>query len=429
MRIRSPEPPPSKNDVDRIIRQGASGEDKKRLPALLRRLRQSFFLDSQDQPLSARARMVRQYKNDGLVLFLGAGISVESGIPSWPKLAHDVLVASGVATEQVNEVMRALPSHMAQFGLARQLLGTERELVATIYRELYKHLECKHQLEKIPRKYEQQRAWPGWGDILKVLECNQTLKEVGNLLVLFDGTKPRRNPQIHAVLTSNADNLLELYCEAKTNGKRVVTMVDRPSVGEDPDQIPIYHLHGTLDARGENLLRSGSHLVPPDELQEISDEMLPELVFQESEYYETIANPASFVNHMPQSLLRRLNALFVGTSLDDLNMRRWLNTSFHERVRHRTSYLREFYWRRYPDAEHDGGLESVRHFWIRPEVEGQKNGQLWQVPKGHVDRVMGTLGVQVVWCKDYDDVQRCLGELQKLGHDPEFGRKAADYPT
>jgi hypothetical protein len=43
--------------------------------------------------------------------------------------------------------------------------------------------------------------------------------------------------------------------------------------------------------------------------------------------------------------------------------------------------------------------------------------------------VMRNLGVQIVWCKDYDDIGECLGEVQHMGYDPEFGRRSADYPS
>jgi hypothetical protein len=237
----------------------------------------------------------------------------------------------------------------------------------------------------------------------------------------------KRNPQIHAVLTFNADNLLELYCEAKTGRRSVVTMIDRASVGEHPDQTPIYHLHGTLDARGENIVRADSN-PGSSQQQELSDELLPELVFRESEYYETIASPVSFVNHTPQSFLRRLNALFVGTSLDDLNMRRWLHDSFQERVLHRSRYLREFYRGNYPDAEYEARLESRRHFWLRAEVETQENGDSWTVPKKYVEPVMENLGVEVIWCADHGDVRACIREIGQRGHDPEFGRRVPGYP-
>jgi hypothetical protein len=325
---------------------------------------------------------------------------------------------AGVPRDEVETVKKALQSYITQFELAGQLLGGRKKLLKAIYEGLYEGMECKPHLENIPPFYEDQKKWNGWGNVLKVLQANKTLGAVGDLLVSHDGARPKRNPQIHAVLTFNADNLLELYCEARTGGKRILTMVDRASVGEHPDQIPVYHLHGTLDSRGEKFLS-----------RNITDGLLPVLVFRESEYYETIANPTSFINHSPQSFLRRLNALFIGTSLDDLNMRRWLHDSFRERLLHRATYLRAFYSRPFHAAEHEAELESLRHFWLRPETEVDKDGRTWVVPKIYVDRVMDNLGVQIVWCTDYDDMRKFIAELQDRGLDPLFGRRAARYPS
>lgn len=83
--------------------------------------------------------------------------------------------------------------------------------------------------------------------------------------------------------------------------------------------------------------------------------------------YETIANPVSSINHTPQSFLRGLNALFVGVSLEYLNMRRWLYNSFD-------------------------------------------------------------LGVEVIWCTDYDDMRACIRDLPRFGSDPQFGRRDAPFP-
>jgi hypothetical protein len=392
-------------------------------------LQQSFRIDEDYKPVPPRRRLINQYTEDGLVLFVGAGVSYASGIPTWSDLAERVLRKSGVSEEKIQGLRKALPSYISQFELAGQRLGTYQELVKAIYESLYEKLTCKDCLERIPKKYELQVDWSGWMKVLTALEANKTLKALGDLLVIDGDPEIRRNPQIHSVLTFNADNLLELYCEAKSGGRRLVTMVDRASVGEHPNQTPVYHLHGTLDARGENCLREVPSSVPTEELQELTKELLPELVFRESEYYETIANPVSFINHTPQSFLRRLNALFIGTSLDDLNMRRWLHDSFSERVRHRTNYLRESYWRKYDAAEYEATIESIRHFWLRCETETGNDGEIWNVPKENVDAVMNNLGVQVLWCKDFQDVQTCIRDLHQFGGDPHFGRHGAQYPT
>jgi hypothetical protein len=428
MRHRSIEQPPTKEDIVRIVQRRATAGDKRRFRQFLRRMRKAFFLNTKNQPLSTRERLVEQYRKDGLVLFLGAGVSSDSGIPSWPDLTKALLELC-VEDGEREDVKKALPSYITQFELAGRHLGY-RKLVKAIHQELYDGMKCGP-VKKVPLSFKRQKKWKQWKAVLRALQDNKTLEAVGNFLIIYDGKKPRRNPQIHAVLTFNADNLLELYCTAKSSGRRVLTLVDRASVGEHPNETPVYHLHGSLDARGENIFRKRPASVPPNKEQKLTDDLLPDLIFRESEYYETIANPVSFVNHTPQSVLRRLNALFIGTSLDDLNMRRWLHDSFRERVQHRTKYLREFYWRKYGDAKYEAELESCRHFWLRCETDEDKdkNGGTRRVPKEHVCRVMSNLGVQVIWCKDFDDIRKCIREVQKQGHDSKFGRHPADYPS
>jgi hypothetical protein len=388
----------------------------------------AFFLDSQNRPLSARQRLVNQYKEDGLVLFLGAGVSVESGVPSWPVLVDRILLKSKIARRDLSRIKRSLPNYITRFELAGLRAGDRVQFVKALYESLYSGVKCKGVLEQIPKKYEKQIGWPGWTRVLRCLKSNKTLAAVGNLLIVHSQKKPRRNPQIHAVLTFNADNLLELYCSALTKGRHIITMVDRASVGDHPDRLSVYHLHGVLDVRGENIFRCAPQSVAVDTLQILTEDLLPDLVFRESEYYEAIANPVSFVNHTPQSFLRRLNALFIGTSLDDLNMRRWLHDSFRERVEHRVKYLREFYWENFPAAEYEARLESLRHFWLRDTEKGMNNKER-KVPQESMDLVMRNLGVQVVWCHDFKDMRKCIKEVQKFGYDADFDRRPADYPN
>jgi hypothetical protein len=417
MRVRVREVPPDKSDIERIIKDGALPKDLRKWPRLLERLCQSCYLNEHHHALGPRDRLLAQYRNDGLALFLGAGVSKCSGIPNWQDLAKKMLTHIGIASDY--QVKIAFPSLHTQFDLAGYTLG-RKEFARRLYESLYEGLECKVLLEEIPKRREAQPGWPKWNRVLAELRRNETLTAVGELLIIEEGDNFRRNPQIHAVLTVNADNLLELYCRARTGGKRrLLTMVDRASVGDHPYAIPVSHLHGCLDARGENFLKSapvsfeGSGVEP----QEMDQELLPDLVFRESEYYETISAPASFTNHTPQSYLRRLNVLFVGTSLDDLNIRRWLYGSFRERVSHRTKYLREYHHAVYKDAEFEAKLESVRHFWLRVKEECDER---LRVP---VESIMSGLGVQVVWCDDYKDVRECIYWLKQSGREPSFGRR------
>ena len=419
MRVRIKEKPASEEEIKHIIEFGASPDEIKQREHLLERLEKTCYLakDTKDQSyraLEARERLLAQYNKDGLVLFLGAGVSVGSGIPKWNKLVEDVFKRVGIS--DYDTIRQAFPSLLTQFELAGLHAGGQRAFAESLYDCLYekpgfKHLKCL--LKDFPREREKQRAWLKWADLREELAKNETLRDVGDLLILNDSENPtpRRNPKIHAVLTVNADNLLELYCLAKTSGKhRLVTMVDRASVGDHPDATPVYHLHGTLDARDENFRRTDSPCVG-ENMQVITDELLPCIVFRESEYYKTIANPASFVNYTPQSYFQRLNVLFIGTSLDDLNIRRWLYNSFQERVEQRTKYLQELHCKIYANAEFEAKLESLRHFWLRTKKIDGKNISCKTAKL--VELVMRELGVQVVWCDDFCDMQRCIRELKR----------------
>ena len=412
MRIRIAEPPPDEQTIRRIVASGATSDDVKEYPDLLKRLRRAFYLDIDNRPLNASGRLLEQYRADGLTVFFGAGVSVESQIPGWPSLAERVLRAAKAGLDY-RDIQSARLSLIAQFDLAQDYAGDRKRFLALLYGCLYKDLAFKPLLESIPKPQGAQFNWEQWPEVLRSLRANRTLEAIGELLVTEGGpggSDLQANRQIHGILTTNTDNLLEIYCIAKTHGKRrLLTMVDRASVGDHPETISIHHLHGSLDVRGENFLSPT-----------LTDDLLPYLVFGESEYHAVIADPAAWVNHTPQSYFRTFNVLFVGVSLDDLNIRRWLSQSCRERKSQRERYLRELYQQDYRAAACEAELQSIRHFWLRTTTK-RVDGRDAAVPTDIVEASMKHLGVQPVWCRDYAEMQAELHVLKKRGANPSFG--------
>jgi hypothetical protein len=146
--------------------------------------------------------------------------SMGSGIPNWDGLA-DSLLLKALKEESLEDVKRALPFFISRFEFVAERLGT-RGFVEELYAALYGETPCKTLLESIPIKRDAQKTWVGWPSVAEALAANKTLAAIGDLLILKDGAGFRRNPQVHAVLTSNEDNLLELYRMAKTGGKHVL---------------------------------------------------------------------------------------------------------------------------------------------------------------------------------------------------------------
>ncbi len=395
-RVSTESKPPTTRQISRFLREGMTRSEREDFPTLFRHLKVSNYVDDRGQVLHPTDRLAAHYERDGLVLFLGAGVSVDSGIPNWHDLAERVLCRSGItnSTLTYQVVERAFPTLISQFDLVAHKVGAAK-LITLIYECLYANFSTAEMLMGIPGKNAEQVGWGGWRDIHSALARNRTLKTVGDLL--FDHSlESARNRRIHSVITVNSDNLLELYCQARADGARILTTVDRASIGDHPDKISIYHLHGTLDARKENFLRR----------ENFPSDLLPDVVFTESQYYNTIANPGSFVNHTPQSILRQHNVLFIGISLDDLNIRRWLHSSYQQRVEHRTKYLREYYRKNYAAASFQAEWDSMRHFWFRTMREG--------LPQDEIELSMRKLGVQVIWCKDHAEARRHIRALTKV---------------
>ena len=202
------------------------------------------------------------------------------------------------------------------------------------------------------------------------------------------------------MLTTNADNLLQAYVMGRAGGRRLLTTVDRPSVGDHPRMISVYHLHGWLDMR-----RQRERAV-----------VTPALVFRESEYFDTIANPNAFANYTAQSLFQRRNVLFIGTSMEDVNVRRWLYNSFEERKRHRAHFLRARYYDDSSGAEAEAYAASIRHFWlkrVKDLPEPRKNIQ------ASMEDAMRHLGVEVIWYEEHSEV---AGHLQVLSRSSKNDR-------
>lgn len=385
-------------------------------PRFLERMRKCCYLDPRDCRTSGFDRLKLQYLRDGLALFLGAGVSHDSGVPDWRRLIEAMLGKQGFQVQSCTDEERrtsasrileeqANLSLLAQFDLAAHQCADQsrtHEFVALLRDRLYGQAgfqRLKKLLQTIPFENRKKKEW-NWQPVLAELGANTTLAAVGDLLLREKaGRAIEVNPMVHAVLTTNVDNLLQIYAMARAGGQRLLNTVDRPSVADHPDRISVYHLHGWLDARAGN----------PGDRREAAPSPL---VFRESEYFETIANSNAFANYTAQSLFQRCNVLFIGTSMEDLNVRRWLRNSFVERRRHREEVLRQLYPEPYPDAGWEAYAASVRHFWFR--IEDRLPEPRAEI-KEFISDSMRHLGVEVIWYQKHSEVADYLRKLSKAG--------------
>jgi hypothetical protein len=254
------------------------------------------------QSLRTLQELVAGAERNGLVLFVGSGISAEL-VPVWKSLLGGLLdIALKEAAFQDNSihgwpeaVAGWMQSHFdvcAKASLIKQILGPER------YRAEVRHALYKKCFD-IQRRMETdfaKRAGKEKGEV-----CFDAIWHVASLC---------SRPAVRAVATFNFDTLLEtaILCL----GERT----PRPHCGEagarfpgssGERDLPIFHVHGRL--------------LPPSSL--VRDPRAS-LVFSYDEYFDKNAEPLSWETATPLHLLRNYCSLWLGASMTDWNMLRLL---------------------------------------------------------------------------------------------------------
>jgi hypothetical protein len=186
--------------------------------------------------------------------------------------------------------------------------------------------------------------------------------------------KRGRNSRIERIVTLNADDMLEQAVVAlvppKINKPEtfVLSIRDRPRRpaseivwdawgGWRPwRSISIYHIHGFLPS--DRQLRSESDYM---------------LVFTDAQYWSTSATAFAFANHVMLSALSESQCVFIGLSMTDVNLLRWLafrTLEFERDVKE--AQLLDLQEKVADDAQlrvFDIKAYFSQHFWIRPRSD------------------------------------------------------------
>ncbi|MCA2978857.1 MAG: SIR2 family protein [Myxococcaceae bacterium] len=151
------------------------------------------------------------------------------------------------------------------------------------------------------------------------------------------------NTVVQRVVTFNADDWLE-YALARQLGpegfRRRFRVVSQPTAGVDAlsleadaggellsqRKVPIVHAHGLLCHPAEGRAGTATYATPNRAGRRPSLDAPNALVFRDLDYWRMTATPASFANQMVLAALSTSRCVFVGLSMRDLNLLRWLGT-------------------------------------------------------------------------------------------------------
>ena len=310
-------------------------------------------------------RLQKHYRQRGLVLFLGSGLSAGCGLPTWRDFTErvfDSIPKGKVFLDLLEDGRYSEPAKLswAKTALKDAFLPTLR---AALYRDL-----------RFPNGStpEEIRA--------EMRAMNSTLSAVGEFLCIESGSGWLPNPNVPAILTTNVDTLLTSYVrKAYPSSDGLLRSVERASAGPRGRRIPVYYLHGMFNS-GPG---AGLDKEAPDRA-----------IFTEADYFLAYRDSLSVFSYVPSFLFREYAVLFLGTRLDDPNVRRLLCWSQSEIEKGYQSEGQELPQRK-----------QIRHYALMPSTSESE--------QGIAAALLQPLGVAPLWFENYGDLLSILRELRR----------------
>jgi len=330
------------------------------------------------------AQLSAAYRNSQLVLVLGAGITIEHGVPDWntllQKLFIEVIMSETAETAERSLVLAQL---FTEFGMSDPL-------IAARYLSLhYRNSPAGHRelcLEEAVRT--------ALYDRLAVRKDSALFKELGQLCAAA-GNRPR----LDSMITYNYDDLLETWLADLA--------IDIPfkaiyASGQHPDygQLPIYHVHGFLPQKGA-LSKANK------------------ITLSEDIYHQQYSDIYSWNNIVQINKFTEQVCIFIGLSFTDPNLRRLLDIA---RLQRGAAGAEHYLVKKHYRAE--AFLEQLqRYLELNPgALEEQQRASLAldetvrylvKITELFEEKDALSFGVQIIWLDDYAQLPDLLSQIRK----------------
>lgn len=315
------------------------------------------------------------YERGQFSLFLGAGVSSSAGMPNWDNLLNSLFVAylsqefdedNAINSSDIKELVGRLnkvsesSALMGARYLRKGLVGSSAEanaFVDAITKSLY---ELRN----------------------KDYAINSRL-----LRAIAATCMPRRTgARVRSVVNYNFDDLLEKQlANVGISHRSVYTEAEV----YDPDELPVYHVHGFLPENRTNY----------PSLEKST------LVFSEEGYHHIYTNAYHWSNLVQLNCLRENNCLMIGLSMTDPNLRRLMDISARSlELNKHFAFMKRL---------------SIEEFCYDSAGADKKNAiENLEAAKKFLDThhalnegLMMELGVTVIWYEKYDEIPEILEKL------------------
>jgi hypothetical protein len=338
--------------------------------------------------------LLKAYREKGVFLVLGSGVSQRSGVPSWPELLSRVCLRLHAGDASLPGKLHDMtPPVFASF--LEERAGSREALAKLVQHCLY---------ESFPgNSYKPIDAESGPLFVETIDPNNKTLRSVSALCVRRapngGSYKFQANPHVKVVLTTNYDNLLQSHSRAKygkltargfDRHSLILRTVERASAASHVGKIGVYHVHGSI--RYDKPIEDRSSHAPDL------------MVLTEQNFFDLFNNPTRIPTYTFLHLLREHTALFIGLSMQDENLRRLLHYSKQERAE---SYRTE--------GRDRGAIRGLvqRHVALLLDNKDE------EVNDAH-EATLAPLGVHVIWLQSFDEIETKLAELYNSTPDAQW---------
>lgn len=314
------------------------------------------------------------YKNEKLVFVLGAGVSMDYGLPSWDILLQKLMVTT---IEKEQSASNALSKLFTE-------LFSPSPLIAG--RFLQKYYDTKNNsFEDAVRKVLYSE--------LNLTKISPVMDEIVKFCVAAG-----KSPNLDSIISYNFDDLVEQHL-LNTN----VEIPFRPiyGIGMNPKlgELPIYHVHGYLP-----------------EIGKLGDNN--QITFGENVYHKQYTDIYSWNNIVQINKFRDYTCLFIGSSLTDPNIRRLLDIA-----RIQKGEREEFHYvfkKKYKAEEIEKKLKKLlveNQILLDEKAKAQLNFDetvrfLIKTIESFEENDSSSFGVKTIWIEDYFEIPQILKHIR-----------------
>lgn len=231
-------------------------------------------------------RINAAFKSGDMVLFLGAGISIDGGIPLWDTLIKQLHI------HMIKRLNKEWTLNAKEQQMMSELAFDNRMASPLL------------QMRYIKSAFSNEEYYRLVQSVLYGGKININTRLLGAIAKIC--IPQRSYCGVKSIITYNFDDLLERkFDERDIRYNDISCEEDRQLV----DKLNIYHVHGYL----------------PNDMGKLSRE--PELIFSEEDYHRVYRDAYSWSNLIQLNALRENTCLFIGCSLTDPNLRRLLDVA------------------------------------------------------------------------------------------------------